>query len=165
MYISFYNSTKEGGDYLTLIDHDNGQARIAQDEEYLHDVQLSPLNHNKHIPDHEMLCSQDEGGFPSNATFLRLADGSGNKQLLGSDQDLAYLRDVAGQLFDKWKGETSPALARRLRDFQFAQDKRRAKFGHERPWGILGLYDHLAAVRADITWAEDAACRRANGEP
>ena len=36
---------------------------------------------------------------------------------------------------------------------------------NERPWGILGLYDHLAAVRMDVEWAEDAAWRRANGEP
>lgn len=54
---------------------------------------------------------------------------------------------------------------RRIRDFQFAQEKRRKKYGEERPWGILGLYDHLAAIRVDVEWAEDAAWRRANGEP
>ena len=37
----------------------------------------------------------------------------------------------------------SPALEQRLRDFQFAQRKRRETYGNERPWGILGLYDHL----------------------
>jgi hypothetical protein len=37
----------------------------------------------------------------------------------------------------------SPALEQRMRDFQFAQRKRREMFGNERPWGILGLYDHL----------------------
>jgi len=39
--------------------------------------------------------------------------------------------------------ELSPALERRLRDFEFAQRKRRETYGNERPWGILGLYDHL----------------------
>ena len=39
--------------------------------------------------------------------------------------------------------DISPALEQRLRDFQFAQKKRREKFGNERPYGILGLYDHL----------------------
>lgn len=39
--------------------------------------------------------------------------------------------------------ELSPALEQRLRDFQFAQRKRRETYGNERPWGILGLYDHL----------------------
>jgi len=105
----------------------------------------------------------DDVQFPPNATFLKITESS--KKKTGAGQELDYLRDVAGQLFVKWKGETSPALARRLRDFQFAQEKRRVKFGDERPWGILGLYDHLAAVRADIQWAEEAACRRANGEP
>ena len=52
---------------------------------------------------------------------------------------------------------------RRIRDFQFAQEKRRKKYGDERPWGILGLYDHLASIRIDVEWAEDAAWRRSNG--
>lgn len=180
-------STKEGGDYLTLVHSSTDDTRSIQDEEFLGNMQLSPKHQrsSKYNPDN-MLC--EDGEFPPNATFLRLA-GSGSsrllgggsrqsggssrqlegieegKQVLGTNQDLAYLRDVAGQLFVKWRGKTSPALARRLRDFQFAQEKRRKKFGSERPWGILGLYDHLAAVRADIQWAEDAACRRANGEP
>ena len=175
----FDYSTKEGGDYLTLVNSSTDDTRSIQDEESVGNVRLSP-NHqrsSKYNQDN-MLC--EDGEFPPNATFLRLA-GSGSsrqlgnsrqlegreegEQLIGTDQDLAYLRDVAGQLFVKWRGKTSPALARRLRDFQFAQEKRRKKFGSERPWGILGLYDHLAAVRADIQWAEDAACRRANGEP
>ena len=59
----------------------------------------------------------------------------------------------------------SPALEQRLRDFQFAQKKRREKYGNERPWGILGLYDHLAGIRLDVEWAEDAAWRRTNKEP
>ena len=42
--------------------------------------------------------------------------------------------------------ELSPALEQRLRDFQFAQKKRREKYGNERPWGILGLYDHLGKL-------------------
>jgi hypothetical protein len=80
------------------------------------------------------------------------------------------LRDLAGQLNHDWRtGPTtfiaSPALARRLRDFQFAREKRRKKYGIVKPWGILGLYDHLAGVRIDVEWAEDAAWRRFNGKP
>ena len=56
----------------------------------------------------------------------------------------------------------APALARRIRDFQFAQEKRRKKYGDERPWGILGLYDHLAAIRVDVEWAE--GCCLATGQ-
>lgn len=53
----------------------------------------------------------------------------------------------------------------RIRDFQFAQEKRRKKYGDEKPFGILGLYDFLSSIRIDVEWAEDAAQRRANGEP
>ncbi|KAL7469309.1 hypothetical protein ACHAXS_009575 [Conticribra weissflogii] len=63
------------------------------------------------------------------------------------------------------ESELSPALEQRLRDFQFAQRKRRENYGDERPWGILGLYDHLAGIRIDVEWAEDAAWRRTHKEP
>jgi len=59
----------------------------------------------------------------------------------------------------------SPSLERRLRDFRFAQNKRRDRYGDNRPWGILGLYDHLLGVRIDVEWSEDAAWRREHGEP
>ena len=59
----------------------------------------------------------------------------------------------------------SPALKRRLRDFQFAQKKRRDRYGEQNPWGIIGLYDHLTGIRIDIEWAEDAAWRRENEQP
>ena len=39
---------------------------------------------------------------------------------------------LAGKLNADWKGYLAPALARRIRDFQFAQEKRRKKFGRER---------------------------------
>ena len=83
------------------------------------------------------------------------------------EDDIAQLRLLAGKLNADWGAVDfmAPALARRIRDFQFAQEKRRKKYGHEKPWGILGLYDHLTAIRVDIEWAEDAAWRRANGEP
>lgn len=145
------NFTKEGGDYLTLVSSNSGETRSIESEDEFQDIRLTPNE-----PDHQMLFNDRE---------LSSEDGANGKQLLRPDQDWSYLHDVAGQLFVRWKGKTSPALARRLRDFQFAQEKRRKKFGNEKPWGILGLYEHLAAVRADIEWAEDAACRRANGEP
>jgi hypothetical protein len=83
------------------------------------------------------------------------------------EDDIAQLRLLAGKLNADWGAVDfmAPALARRIRDFQFAQEKRRKKYGQEKPWGILGLYDHLTAIRVDIEWAEDAAWRRANGQP
>ena len=105
----------------------------------------------------------DEHGnvLPPNASYLRRSTN------VGEGENADQLRLLAGQLNADWRGEElmAPALARRLRDFQFAQEKRRKKYGNERPWGILGLYDHLASVRMDVEWAEDAAWRRANGEP
>jgi membrane associated rhomboid family serine protease len=83
------------------------------------------------------------------------------------EEEIAQLRLLAGKLSADWRAQdfVAPALARRMRDFHFAQEKRRKKYGDERPWGILGLYDHLSAIRIDVQWAEDAAWRRANGEP
>ena len=77
------------------------------------------------------------------------------------------LREIAGQLNSDWKGPSflPPALARRLRDFQFARSKRTKRYGASRPWGILGLYDHLSGVKVDVQWAEDAAFRRQNDQP
>jgi membrane associated rhomboid family serine protease len=101
----------------------------------------------------------------SNATFFEPSDIHPN--MISREEDIAQLRLLAGRLSADWKGQDfmAPALARRIRDFQFAQEKRRRKYGNERPWGILGLYDHLASIRIDVEWAEDAAWRRANGEP
>jgi hypothetical protein len=83
------------------------------------------------------------------------------------EEEIQQLRLLAGKLSAAWGSPEylAPALARRIRDFQFAQEKRRKKYGDERPWGILGLYDHLSSIRIDVEWAEDAARRRANGEP
>ncbi len=145
-------STKEGGDFLTLVHSNDDTAPYEYDSDSFDDAPMCP-------------APVDDNHFPPNATFLSIVDGNNSTKILGSNQELAYLRDVAGHLFIDWRGKKSPELARRLRDFQFAQEKRRAKYGNEKPWGILGLYDHLAAVKADIQWAEDAACRRANGEP
>ncbi|KAG7351212.1 rhomboid family protein [Nitzschia inconspicua] len=99
------------------------------------------------------------------STFLMPSDI--HPRMEEREDDIAQLRLLAGKLNADWGGQDfmAPALARRIRDFQFAQEKRRKKYGDERPWGILGLYDHLASIRIDVEWAEDAAWRRANGEP
>jgi membrane associated rhomboid family serine protease len=119
-------------------------------------VHLSP----RHVvpEDHNNVDDMGDAILPSNATFLVPSD---------REDDIAQLRLLAGHLSADWRSHDvmAPALARRIRDFSFAQEKRRRKYGEERPWGILGLYDHLAAIRVDVAWAEDAACRRANGEP
>lgn len=98
-------------------------------------------------------------------TFLLPGDIHPNME--HKEDEIAQLRLLAGKLSADWRGSEfmAPALARRIRDFQFAQEKRRKKYGDERPWGILGLYDHLSSIRIDVDWAEDAAWRRANGEP
>jgi hypothetical protein len=99
------------------------------------------------------------------STFIKPSDI--HPRMEEKEDDLAQLRLLAGKLNADWGAQDlmAPALARRIRDFQFAQEKRRKKYGDEQPWGILGLYDHLASIRVDVEWAEDAAWRRANGEP
>jgi hypothetical protein len=101
------------------------------------------------------------GGF----TFLKPSDI--HPRMEGREDEIQHLRLLAGKLNADWGAQDfmAPALARRIRDFQFAQEKRRKKYGDEKPFGILGLYDHLASIRVDVEWAEDAAWRRANGEP
>lgn len=100
----------------------------------------------------------------SASTFIIPEDIHPNME--NKEEEILRLRLLAGKLSADWGAPDfmAPALARRIRDFQFAQDKRRKKYGDERPWGILGLYDHLSTIRIDVEWAEDAARRRANGE-
>mmetsp|Transcript_12602 Transcript_12602/g.30095 ORF Transcript_12602/g.30095 Transcript_12602/m.30095 type:complete len:529 (+) Transcript_12602:205-1791(+) len=64
-------------------------------------------------------------------------------------------------------GESSldPRLGRRARDFQFAQSERARKSKTPQLITSMELFYHLADIRADIQWAEDAAWRRENDEP
>jgi hypothetical protein len=80
---------------------------------------------------------------------------------------LETIRERAAILSKDWadKDNLAPSLARRLRDFEFAQKKRRKMLGKTRKWGILGMYDFLSAVRQDVEWAEEAAFRRSNCLP
>ena len=138
---------------------ESGSPRIPQDDESLQ-ARLSPRYDDD---------DTNQNGLPANATVLVNANAADrdNPEMIDRDEDIAKLRLLAGKLSADWRGRDfmAPALARRIRDFSFAQDKRRRTYGEERPWGILGLYDHLAAIRVDVAWAEDAAWRRANGEP
>jgi hypothetical protein len=94
----------------------------------------------------------DQGGAnssnrSSHPTFLVPSDIHPNMEQ--REEDIAQLRLIAGNLNADWgcSEYMAPQLARRIRDFQFAQEKRRKKYGDERPWGILGLYEHLSAIR------------------
>lgn len=67
-------------------------------------------------------------------------------------------------------GQYDKALLRRIRDFKFAQRKRRSEEGGEggqkaAPIGILGIYASLQGVRRDVEWAEDSAYRRTHNIP
>jgi hypothetical protein len=81
------------------------------------------------------------------------------------DQLIKHLNGRIEILSEKDEEKMTPALKRRLRDFSFAQQKRRETYGEKNPWGIIGLYDHLTGIRTDIEWAEDAAWRREHNEP
>eukprot|EP00980_Cylindrotheca_fusiformis_P013505 scaffold3450_cov114-Cylindrotheca_fusiformis.AAC.10 len=111
------------------------------------------------------LSKRGRSGQRPQQVFLAPSDIHPNME--HREEDIAQLRLLAGKLNAEWGGQDfmAPALARRIRDFQFAQEKRRKKYGDHRPWGILGLYEHLSSIRIDVEWAEDAAWRRANGQP
>lgn len=58
-------------------------------------------------------------------------------------------------------------MERRVLDFERARVLRLARY-NARPWymaGIFGLFMHLAEVRIDLAWAENAAYRRTTGQP
>eukprot|EP00591_Stephanopyxis_turris_P007374 CAMPEP_0195507798 /NCGR_PEP_ID=MMETSP0794_2-20130614/1168_1 /TAXON_ID=515487 /ORGANISM="Stephanopyxis turris, Strain CCMP 815" /LENGTH=447 /DNA_ID=CAMNT_0040634591 /DNA_START=194 /DNA_END=1534 /DNA_ORIENTATION=+ len=124
--------------------------------------------------DEEQTDNLQDVNLPKSPSILvDNAGGDGNRTnlpagvtLMDQEED-SMMRLLAGQLNREWRRTSlqSSALERRLRDFQFAQNKRRESYGNERPWGILGLYDHLASIRIDLEWAEDAAWRRENLEP
>jgi hypothetical protein len=79
--------------------------------------------------------------------------------MIDNDQIVESLRPIAATLSVDWgkKDYMAPTLARRLRDFEFAQKKRMRAIGISRKWGVLGLYEFLAGVREDVQWAADAA--------
>ena len=139
---------------------------------YGHPIEMGPRHGLFNgIRDFQEASSINDNSINDDVSYLR--DEHGNElppnmnSFLSKSHGVDQLRLLAGRLNADWRDKEfmAPALARRMRDFQFAQEKRRKKYGNERPWGILGLYDHLAAVRMDVEWAEDAAWRRANGEP
>lgn len=103
----------------------------------------------------------------NNNTMNRQQNNNNDMTITREDQEEALARVLAGQLRREYlsKEVENESLQRRMRDFQFAQQKRLEKYGHTRPWGILGLYEHLSAIRNDLEWAEDAAWRRDNHEP
>ena len=108
---------------------------------------------------------------PTEAIFPTMQIGGGPDTAAVPPEEMERrLRELAGQISSDWRDTdpdnmTAPALARRLRDFQFAREKRRRKYGNSKLWGILGLYDHLSGVKLDVEWAEDAAWRRTNKQP
>lgn len=83
------------------------------------------------------------------------------------DQILANLKVRASVLSSDWGSRDflAPTLARRLRDFEFAQKKRRKLYGKSKQYGILSVYDFLSEVKTDVEWAELAAFNRSNCLP
>jgi hypothetical protein len=102
----------------------------------------------KNDQDGDSLVYQDSNIIVTQrSTFLMPSDI--HPRMEEREDDIAQLRLLAGKLNADWGAQDfmAPALARRIRDFQFAQEKRRKKYGDEKPWGILGLYEHLASIR------------------
>jgi membrane associated rhomboid family serine protease len=127
---------------------DPSQPRLSlDDDEYFdEDAMMEPIQTVGSITDDD----EDENEPVAQPTSRRSRHASVTELINNLGKDEALL---------------SPALERRIRDFKFAQEKRKEKYGSDRPWGILGLYEHLASIRMDLEWAEDAAWRRAHDEP
>lgn len=80
-------------------------------------------------------------------------------------EDRQVRNSVIASINQNWMNLEENEKYRRMRDFQTAQERRREKHGQVRPWGVMGMYDHLNAIRLDMEWAEDAAYRRDNRLP
>ena len=98
------------------------------------------------------------------------SSSSSHNKSNGNNNPMAYRRYTVQELIQSMEHgvvDLPPALERRVRDFKFAQQKRRERSGgnEQRHWGIFGLYAHLSDIRADLEWAEDAAWRRQRSEP
>ena len=98
------------------------------------------------------------------------SSSSSHNKSNGNNHPMAYRRYTVQELIQSMEHgvvDLPPALERRVRDFKFAQQKRRERSGgnEQRHWGIFGLYAHLSDIRADLEWAEDAAWRRQRSEP
>ncbi len=124
---------------------------------------LDQYSHQENIQFEEVQTSSPTAQFP----HQELITPRTRTAMIDHEQIVETLRPIAATLSVDWgsKNNMAPGLARRLRDFEFAQKKRRRAIGISRKWGLLSLYDFLAAVREDVDWADDAAWRRANCLP
>jgi hypothetical protein len=137
---------------------DNTEFAIPLDETKR--TQLKSTDHEeeyKLIPEPRVPIEIRNGGDASSPQKLIVPPRRDASQLI---KHLNNRNEVSDQ-----DEKINPTLMRRLRDFSFAQQKRRETYGEKTPWGIIGLYDHLTGIRTDIEWAEDAAWRRENNEP
>ena len=90
------------------------------------------------------------------ATAPNRNHGNSESEFRGRSESKLFVRHLTRAsvlIGDEDAEDMSPALKRRLRDFRFAQRKRRDRYGEQNPWGIIGLYDHLTGIRTDIEWA------------
>jgi len=152
-------SSSQLGDYLISCDS-TGQG-VIQDVDDYGDYVLSPkFKVDQYLYD-------ENNAIPPNATFLRKKKVINAMNVIVTQKDLLNIQTIAGKISVDWKGSklVAPSVARRFVDFQFARMKRKESVGTASPWGVLGLYEYLASVRTDADWAEQAAKRRANGEP
>ncbi len=77
------------------------------------------------------------------------------------------LERLKGILIPQWgkKYNYPKHFTRLLVNLKFAQLKRREMYGAERPWGILGLYEHLSSISTDIKWSEEVEERQYYEQP
>ena len=90
---------------------------------------------------------------------IDLDEDRGGSYILSPDDTLSTREISRSNSYD-----TEEDYLCRMQDFQYARQKRFEFYGDESPWGILGLYEHLAAIRTDIEWADDNANRKLNNQ-
>jgi len=161
------NFSEKRGNYLTMVENYSS----LEDDDSLSDMrsnQSSTIRRGKHqseklgnIAEEVSEIQQDDEISPQ--TYL--LSPKARKNMIDNDQDLFRLHKRASELSSDWINQNycTPDLARRLRDFEFAQKKRYKLKGKAKKLGVKGLYHFLNYIKIDVEWAEDAAHRRAKG--
>lgn len=158
MCIVMRDSSEKRGNYLTMVENYSS----LEDDDSLSDMrsnQSSTIRRGKHqseklgnIAEEVSEIQQDDEISPQ--TYL--LSPKARKNMIDNDQDLFRLHKRASELSSDWINQNycTPDLARRLRDFEFAQKKRYKLKGKAKKLGVKGLYHFLNYIKIDVEWAE-----------
>jgi hypothetical protein len=150
-------SQRSGND----LDEDSEDASIVQNDH------RKDHSYSSDDEDDDSMTDRTEDSYDTFSTYSSFGMSASFDQNNETAIEAVRLERLARLLSPSWFGkyDFSPAYAQRLVSFKYAQQKRREVYGFESPWGIMGLYEHLSAIRNDIKWADEVERRKEYGLP